>query len=282
MPELPEVETIKEALNRAVNGAVIQSVLIAERRFRIPIPDDFATKITGAAVKYLRRVAKYVIIDLDNGLSIVWHFGMSGRVRIISRDNLDSFTREKHDHVIIYTNKCTLVFNDARRFGLMTYLKTDELYASALFAKLGIDPFDERLNKQYLFSKLKDKHIPIKVALLDQSIICGIGNIYASEALYLARISPLRLCKDISLHECQILIGAIKTILQKAILAGGSTLKDYRQPDGSMGYFQFQHAVYGKEGMSCPDCQCEICKTGGIKKIIQAGRSTFYCNLLQK
>ncbi len=279
MPELPEVETIKEALIKAVDKAVIQSVLVFNRNFRVIIPDDFEQMLTGQTVSRIYRRAKYVIIDLTNGMSIVWHFGMSGRVRIISQKPA-SF--EKHDHVVICTNKCTLIFNDARRFGLITYVPTKDISSSPLFKHVGIDPFDSKLDGQYLFSKITHKQIPIKVALLDQSIVCGIGNIYASEALYLAHISPLRLCCNVSVDECSSLVSAVRDTLRKAIKAGGSTLRDYRQPDGSMGYFQMQHAVYGKEGLCCPDCVCNCPKHGGIKRITQAGRSTYYCDYLQK
>ena len=279
MPELPEVETIKEALIKAVDHSVIRSVSVFNRNFRIPIPDDFEKLLTGQTISRIYRRAKYVIINLTNGISIVWHFGMSGRVRIISQKKV---SLEKHDHVMICTDNCTLVFNDARRFGLITCMSSQDLEHSSIFAHVGIDPFDPQLDGEYLFSKIKYKHIPIKVALLDQSIICGIGNIYASEALYLARISPLRLCCAVSFEECSTLVVAVRDILKKAIRAGGSTLRDYRQPDGSMGYFQMQHAVYGKEGLRCPDCTCDCSLSGGIKKIVQAGRSTFYCDYLQK
>ena len=279
MPELPEVETIKEALVKAVDKAVILSVLVFNRNFRVIVPNDFEQILIGQTVSRIYRRAKYVIIDLTNGISIIWHFGMSGRVRILSQK---PETFEKHDHVVIVTNKCTLIFNDARRFGVITYIPTKDISASQIFKHVGIDPFDSKLDGQYLFSKIARKQIPIKVALLDQSIICGIGNIYASEALYLARISPLRLCCNISVEECSILVVAVRDILNKAIEAGGSTLRDYRQPDGSMGYFQMQHAVYGKEGICCPDCVCSCPKSCGIKRITQAGRSTYYCDYLQK
>ncbi len=279
MPELPEVETIKEALVKAVDKTVIQSVSVFNRNFRITIPADFEQMLTGQTISRIYRRAKYVIMELDNGISVVWHFGMSGRVRIISKKP-ESF--EKHDHVVIITNKCTLIFNDARRFGVITYIPSKDISNASLFRHVGIDPFDLKLDGPYLFSKIKHKHIPIKVALLDQSIICGIGNIYASEALYLARISPLRLCCNISAEECTTLVAAVRNTLNKAIKAGGSTLRDYRQPDGSMGYFQMQHAVYGKEGLCCPDCVDNCPHSEGIKKIVQAGRSTFYCKYLQK
>ena len=231
MPELPEVETIKEALRKAVEGAVIQKVIVRNRKFRIPVPADFEDTLEGAAILKVYRIAKYAVLDLDNGFSVVWHFGMSGKVKITDTYPADL---EKHDHIIIVTTRGILTFNDA-----------------------------------------------IKIALLDQSIVNGIGNIYASEALYAARISPLRECCSLSKQEISNLINAVRKTLQKAIDAGGSTLRDYRKPDGSMGYFQHMHCVYGKAGQKCPDCSCNGC-TEGIKKIIQGGRSTFYCRHLQK
>ena len=278
MPELPEVETIKEALRKAVEGAVIQKVIVRNRKFRIPVPADFEDTLEGAAILKVYRIAKYAVLDLDNGFSVVWHFGMSGKVKIIDTYPADL---EKHDHIIIVTTRGILMFNDARRFGLMTCLKTSNLRACSLFSHTGPDPFDEQFNADYFSAKLCHKKTAIKIALLDQSIVNGIGNIYASEALYAARISPLRECCSLSKHEISNLINAVRKTLQKAIDAGGSTLRDYRKPDGSMGYFQHMHCVYGKAGQKCPDCSCNGC-TEGIKKIIQGGRSTFYCSHLQK
>lgn len=279
MPELPEVETIKNALQKAVDKSNITKVVVNNNRFRELIPNDFAKRIVNSKIVSLQRIAKYIILALDNGLSIIWHLGMSGRVKICESvpDVLD-----KHDHVIIETTKGTLIYNDARRFGIMTYCKTDELKNHRLFAHVGIEPFAEELNGTYLFNKLKNKKVPIKIALLDQSIINGIGNIYASEALYTASILPTRSACDLTEKECETLVESVRTVLHKAIEAGGSTLKDYRKPDGSMGYFQNMHCVYNKTGQKCPECKCDINKTGGIKKIVQAGRSTFYCPAKQK
>lgn len=279
MPELPEVETIKNALQKAVDKSNITKVVVNNNRFRELIPSDFAKRIVNSKIVSLQRRAKYIILNLDNGLSIIWHLGMSGRVKICESvpESLD-----KHDHVIIETTKGTLIYNDARRFGIMTYCETDKLKDHRLFAHVGIEPFAEELNGAYLFNKLKNKKVPIKIALLDQSIINGIGNIYASEALYTASILPTRSACDLTEKECETLVESVRAVLHKAIEAGGSTLKDYRKPDGSMGYFQNMHCVYNKTGQKCPECKCDINKTGGIKKIVQAGRSTFYCPAKQK
>lgn len=220
-----------------------------------------------------------MLLELDNGLSVIWHLGMSGKVKI---SDFPPEKKEKHDHVMIETDKATLVFNDARRFGMLTYAETSGLGRCSLFAHIGTDPFDERLDGLYLYNKLQNKKIPIKAALLDQSIVNGIGNIYASEALFDAGIDPMRPAGNLSQKDCGRLVQSVRKILRQAIEAGGSSIHDYRKPDGSLGYFQNMHCVYNKTGQKCPGCTCNIAQTGGIKKIVQAGRSTFYCPVKQK
>ena len=279
MPELPEVETVKNALLKAVDKANITKVSIYNNRFRKIIPDDFARRIEGTQIAAIRRKAKYLLLELDNGLSVIWHLGMSGKVKI---SDFPPEKKEKHDHVMIETDKATLVFNDARRFGMLTYAETSGLGRCSLFAHIGTDPFDERLDGLYLSNKLQNKKIPIKAALLDQSIVNGIGNIYASEALFDAGIDPMRPAGNLSQKDCGRLVQSVRKILRQAIEAGGSSIHDYRKPDGSLGYFQNMHCVYNKTGQKCPGCTCNIAQTGGIKKIVQAGRSTFYCPVKQK
>ncbi|MDR1693677.1 MAG: bifunctional DNA-formamidopyrimidine glycosylase/DNA-(apurinic or apyrimidinic site) lyase [Lactobacillaceae bacterium] len=278
MPELPEVETIKTAISESVGNGRIKKVNIRNRKFKEPIPLDFENVVSGAKIISFKRIAKYIVIELDNGNSIIWHLGMSGRIKI-----LDSMPEEleKHDHIIIELDNKTLIYNDARRFGLITHCKTKDLKSHKLLSKIGLDPFDENLTAEYLYKNLKTKKNPIKTALLDQTIINGIGNIYASEILFLAGISPLRLSNAITKKESQKIIEATIEVLKKAIKAGGSTLKDYRKPDGGIGYFQNSHCVYNKTGQKCCNCTCDTSKTGGIKKITQAGRSTFYCPVKQ-
>lgn len=279
MPELPEVETIKNALIKAVDKANITKVSIFNNHFRKIIPDDFARRIEGAQVMAIRRKAKYLLLELSNGLTVIWHLGMSGKVKIsdFPPENL-----EKHDHVLIETDKGTIVFNDARRFGMLTYEETNKLDDCSLFSHIGADPFDERLDGLYLYNKLQNKKIPIKAALLDQEIVNGIGNIYASEALFDAGIRPTRPAGELSRKDCGKLLESVRRILRRAIEAGGSSIHDYRKPDGSLGYFQNMHCVYNKTGQKCPGCTCNVAQTGGIKKIVQAGRSTFYCPVKQK
>ena len=279
MPELPEVETIKNALIKAADKANITKVSIFNNHFRKIIPDDFARRIEGAQIMAIRRKAKYLLLELSNGLTVIWHLGMSGKVKIsdFSPENL-----EKHDHVFIETDKGTIVFNDARRFGMLTYEETDKLDDCSLFSHIGADPFDERLDGLYLYNKLQNKKIPIKAALLDQEIVNGIGNIYASEALFDAGIRPTRPAGELSRKDCGKLLESVRRILRRAIEAGGSSIHDYRKPDGSLGYFQNMHCVYNKTGQKCPGCTCNVAQTGGIKKIVLAGRSTFYCPVKQK
>ncbi len=279
MPELPEVETIKNALEKVIVGANIINTKVFCRRFRCVIPDDFEQKTLNAEISNIRRIAKYIIVELNNGYSIVWHLGMSGKIKICESE---PETFQKHDHVVFTTDKGILIFNDIRRFGMIDIIESAKLNNHNALKNVGIDPFDENLTSDYLLEKFKRKRVPIKMALLDQSIINGIGNIYASEALYLSKILPTRESLSLSLAECESLITAVREVLIKAIKAGGSTLKDYAKPDGSTGYFQNQHCVYNKTGMRCPNCICDLNKTKGIKKITQGGRSTFYCETLQK
>lgn len=279
MPELPEVETIKTAMEKAVGKTNIIELSINNKNLREKIPDDFCEKIRGASIVSYKRIAKYIVIGLDNGLSIIWHLGMSGKIKISDEKPEET---AKHDHVILETGNGTIVYNDARRFGVFTYCPTEELPTHHLLARLGKDPFDPTLDAAYLQSKFKNKKIPVKEALLDQGIINGIGNIYASEALFGAKILPTRAAGSLSKKECGILLENVRIVLKKAIAAGGSTLKDYQKPDGSLGYFQNMHCVYNKTGQKCPHCTCNISETGGIRKIVQAGRSTFYCPVQQK
>lgn len=277
MPELPEVETIKNTVTQMLLGAVIHKVTVRQRKFRCPIPDDFAKKIEGARVISLRRIAKYMLVDLNNGQTLIWHFGMSGKIK--TESNLPAVL-DKHDHIIFETSNGVLIYNDVRRFGLIIPCDTVKLQENPLLKDLGLDPWDAALTPDFLFNKLQKKKCAVKIALLDQSIICGIGNIYASEILYRSRIHPARESDKVSLEECVRLIKYTKEVLECAIKAGGSTIHDYKRPDGDIGYFQNQHCVYNKTGQRCPDCHCQ--RKSGIEKITLGGRSTFFCPVLQK
>ena len=279
MPELPEVETIKNAVEKFANGARILSAEVRQPRLRELVPADFAEKISNTKIIGFKRVAKYMIINLDNGLSIIWHFGMSGKIKTESAipANLD-----KHDHIIISTDKGVIIYNDTRRFGLVTLCESANLKNHHCFKRIGLDPWDDNLTADYLLQKFKNRKTAIKIALLDQEIICGIGNIYASEILYKSRILPQRTSESVSRAEAEKIIKYTRDILEESIKAGGSTIHDYKRPDGDIGYFQQKHCVYNKTGQRCPDCKCDIKISGGIRKDIQGGRSTFYCPVLQK
>lgn len=279
MPELPEVETVKNGIREFIGNSIIENAEVFQRRFREPIPDDFEQKVRNAKIIGYRRFGKYLLVDLDNQYSIIWHLGMSGRIK-----TLKTYPKilEKHDHVVIKTQNGCLIFNDPRRFGLMLLCLSKDIGDHKLFCKMGLDPFDTNLTPSYLYKKLQRSKTPIKISLLNQEIVNGIGNIYASEILYKSAIIPTRLSLDISLEECDSLIQNTRLVLQNAIDNGGSTLRDYHKPDGSLGYFQNLHCVYNKSGQRCPDCSCDITKTDGIKKIVQGGRSSFYCPVKQK
>ena len=278
MPELPEVETIKTAIEKSIGKTNIIKVSINNKNLREKIPDDLPNLVKNTKIEGYERRGKYILIHLDNGITLIWHLGMSGKVKI-SKEKPEII---KHDHIIIETDSGFLVYNDARRFGLFTYCETKEVNNHRLFCKIGLEPFDIKMDGSYLHNRFKNKKVPIKTAMLDQTIVTGIGNIYASEALYLAKILPTREASSLTLEECCVLKEKINIVLKKAIKAGGSTLRDYQKPDGSLGYFQNMHCVYNKTGQKCPDCQCDTDKTGGIQKIVQAGRSTFFCPVKQK
>lgn len=279
MPELPEVETIKNTIAAAVDGAVILDVIVNQPKLRIPVPTDFGERIVGTKIESLQRIAKYMLINLNNGQTIIWHFGMSGKIKI---ESYLPTAFEKHDHLIITTDRGALIYNDPRRFGLVTLCESGKLKQHKLFKHLGPDPWDSEFNADYLRQKLYAKKVPIKIALLNQEIICGIGNIYASEILYHARILPNRASESISKHEAEQIVKYTRVVLEEAIKAGGSTIHDYKKPDGNIGYFQQKHCVYGKTGQKCPQCRCRTERTGGIQKVVLGGRSTFYCGTLQK
>lgn len=291
MPELPEVETVKMGLAPALEGRRFTRVETRRGDLRRPFPPRFAERLTGRKVVRLLRRAKYLLADLDSGETLVIHLGMSGRMSVYAEGKsrkLGQYLYEsappeaghgKHDHVVMETDApARLVFTDHRRFGLMTLLPTDRLDEDPLFRGLGIEPLSEGFDAAYLNRVLKGKETPIKSALLDQRVVAGIGNIYACEALFRARISPKRKASTIPGKRAQPLVDAIRSVLKEAIKAGGSSLRDYVQADGALGEFQHRFAVYDREGARCPGKDCD----GQIKRIVQAGRSTFYCPKCQR
>jgi formamidopyrimidine-DNA glycosylase len=292
LPELPEVETVKNGLVPVMEGHVLTHVLTRRGDLRVAFPNDFAGRLTGRRVTKLWRRAKYILCDLDDGETLVIHLGMSGRMTVYgtsgAQKKLGNYVHDmresdawngKHDHVVFDTDApAKIVFNDHRRFGLMLLIQTDELDQHKLFKGLGAEPLSDDLDVAYLRVALKGKKTPVKSALLDQRVIAGLGNIYVCEALYRARISPKRLAMKVSPEQAKRLLPAIKAVLREAIKAGGSSLRDHRQTSGELGYFQKSFAVYDREGERCPGKGCK----GKIKRIVQAGRSTFYCPSCQK
>ena len=283
MPELPEVETVRRGLSPAMLNAVISKASVNRPDLRWPFPDRMAERLTGARVIALRRRSKYILADLDTQETLLVHLGMSGRMTV-SGDPLGQFAHthpqaQKHDHVVFdMDNGARITFNDPRRFGAMDLMSTDAAAAHPLLAKLGPEPLGNNFDDIYLIERLSKRNTPIKSALLDQRIVAGLGNIYVCEALFRAKISPLRKARDLGEIQVKSLVPIIRQVLSDAINAGGSSLKDFRQADGELGYFQHSFDVYGREGDVChtPDC------TTTIERITQSGRSTFFCSQCQR
>lgn len=278
MPELPEVETVKRGLAPVMEGAKIVQADVNRPNLRLPFPDNMSARLKDTRIERLRRRSKYILADLDSGESLLIHLGMSGRM-LISGAKLGAFTHdhpptEKHDHVVFHMdNGARITFNDPRRFGAMDLLDTKTADAHKLLSCIGPEPLGNGFDESYLASALKAKNSPIKSALLDQRLVAGLGNIYVCETLYRAGISPLRKAAQISKPRVHSLVPIIRQVLNEAIEAGGSSLKDFRQADGDLGYFQHNFDVYGREGEPCrsPDCDADI------KRVVQSGRSSFYC-----
>lgn len=274
MPELPEVETVRRGLMTVLEGRRLSAVSVRRPNLRRPFPPDFACRLQGRRITALGRRAKYLTLALDDGWVVLVHLGMSGSMVIADGDTPPG----KHDHVIFDTEEGRrVIFHDPRRFGLMDLVRAEDLAGHPLLRGLGPEPLDESFTPAVLMAALAKRSGPVKAVLLDQTVVAGIGNIYASEALFRAGICPTRSASGIDGNDAVRLTAAIKEILTAAIKAGGSSLRDHRQPSGELGYFQFSFAVYGREGQPCPGCTCQ----DGIKRIIQAGRSTFYCEKKQ-
>ncbi len=275
MPELPEVETVCRGVAQALEGRKIVSAQIRRPDLRRPFPPDFARRLSGRTVTALSRRAKYMCWHLDDGWVVLCHLGMSGRMLV---GRADDAPPGKHDHVVIETDDGGRVtFNDARRFGLMDLVAAADLERHPLLAALGPEPLDAAFTPAVLAAALAARKSPIKVTLLDQTVVAGIGNIYASEALFRAGLHPARPAAGLSGAEIGALVAAIKAVLAEAIASGGSSLRDHRQPSGELGCFQHAFAVYDREGRPCPGCTCKE----GIRRITQAGRSTYYCDKRQ-
>lgn len=280
MPELPEVETVRRGLLPAMEGRLIERAEVNRPDLRWPLPERMAERLTGARVLALRRRSKYILADLSTGETLLIHLGMSGRM-LVSGITLGAFFHEhpapeKHDHVVLHLEGgARVTFNDARRFGAMDLLPTATAESHPLLVEIGPEPLGNAFNGSYLAARLKGRNTPIKSALLDQHLVAGLGNIYVCETLYRAGIHPARRAADVA--SPQDLVPIIRDVLAEAIEAGGSSLKDYRRTDGELGYFQKAFAVYGREGEPCLTPGC----TSIIARIVQSGRSSFFCPTCQ-
>lgn len=301
MPELPEVETVKRGLAPHLEGQTIAGVTLNRPDLRLPFPQRMAERVQGASILPLSRRAKYLLIPLSTGETLVLHLGMSGRVVVEQGEQADGPGRfyykagvappapdgrstargadrlVQHDHALIaLSSGARLIFNDPRRFGFMLLHASEKLGELPAFAGLGVEPLGNDFSQAALKALLKGRKTPVKLALLDQRLIAGLGNIYVCEALFRARIHPARAAGALSEKEIAALFPAIRQVLEEAIEAGGSTLRDYRSADGALGYFQHSFAVYGREGEACTACGAPLVRTA------QGGRSTFYCEACQR
>ncbi len=291
MPELPEVETVLRGLEPALVGRVLTSVELRRKNLRFPFPKDFRTRLMGSKVESLSRRAKYILVATDRGDRLILHLGMTGRFTILRRDGSVGIPGEfydgkaaqgtaegPHDHVVFTLDDGTrIVYSDPRRFGLMDLERPGETHK--LLADIGVEPLGNGLSADYLREAFAGKKAPLKAALLDQRIIAGLGNIYVCEALYRARLSPKRKAQTLSRkndERLENLVRHIRDILTEAIAAGGSTLQDYRSATGAEGAFQQRFMVYDREGEACVSCGRTV------KRLIQAGRSTFHCPSCQR
>jgi formamidopyrimidine-DNA glycosylase len=281
MPELPEVETVRRGLLPVMEGQVIESALVNRPDLRFPLPERMAERLGGQTVLSLRRRSKYILADLSSSETLLIHLGMSGRM-LISGAVVGEFHHphpvpQKHDHVVLHMgNGARVTFNDARRFGAMDLMPTAHWTAHKLLAGLGPEPLGNEFSESYLSARLKGRATPIKSALLDQAVVSGLGNIYVCEVLYRAHIAPTRLARDVTPAEVAQLVPLIRAVLAEAIEAGGSSLRDYRQADGELGYFQHTFRVYDREGEPCVTCGTPIAR------LVQSGRSSFYCPNCQR
>ena len=279
MPELPEVETVRRGLSPVMEGYQFERVELRRPNLRFPFPENFAARLEGETIIRFGRRAKFLDVSLTSGERLLMHLGMSGRFTIdgTSQGQFVSDTGgiTKHDHVVFHMSSGHRVtYNDPRRFGFMELVAKND--TPPRLAHLGPEPLSNECNAPNLREKLRGKKSKIKAALLDQSIIAGLGNIYVCEALFRARISPKRLSGRLTVAETETLVAHIKDVIAEAIDAGGSSLRDFAQADGDLGYFQHSFDVYGREGEPCPAC------TAPLLRINQSGRSSFYCKVCQK
>jgi formamidopyrimidine-DNA glycosylase len=296
MPELPEVETVRRGLAPTMEGALVEKMELGRPDLRFPFPDGFSALVEGRRIISLGRKAKYLLIELEDGMTIVSHLGMSGSFRVEETGEASDTPGEfhhprskdgKHDHVIFHLRQAgraaRVIYNDPRRFGFMHLVERANIDLYPAFAGLGPEPTGNALSADYLASRFDGKSQPLKTTLLDQKVIAGLGNIYVCEALWRAQLSPLRaagtLVTKTGKPKAQLveLTQKIRDVIADAIAAGGSSLRDHIQTDGTLGYFQHSFSVYDRQGHACSTPGCG----GTVERIVQAGRSTFYCAACQ-
>jgi len=293
MPELPEVETVRRGLAPLMEGAVVARVEVRRPDLRFPFPPRFAARLKGRRVEALSRRGKYLLAELDTGLVLLMHLGMSGSFRVeglsqpVGNGSL-YYARAKdvgHDHVVMHLQGgLRVVYNDPRRFGFMLLLRREDCEAHPLLAGLGLEPTGNALSAEALAPRFAGRAAPLKAVLSDQRVIAGLGNIYACEALWRARLSPRRTAGSLVRADGRAserlvrLVAAVRAVIADAIEAGGSSLRDHVQADGTLGLFQNRFAVYDREGEPCPRRSCR----GVVRRIVQSGRSTFHCPLCQR
>lgn len=275
MPELPEVETVKRALAQSSLNQHIKDIIQYRPNIRYEMPKAMGQKFKDKAINNYQRIGKYIVMDIDHADSIIIHLGMSGHFRI---EKTLLHPLPKHCHVVFICDDVVLHYIDPRRFGMIDIIADGDITQSKYLCYMGVDPFSNHLNSDYLYQQLQKKRVSIKQALLDQRIIAGIGNIYACEILWHSAISPLRLCHDVRHDECDKIVAHTRMVLQQAIDSGGSTLRDFAHGDGSLGYFQHYFHCYDRLNEQCQYKNCN----GYIKSLRQSGRSSYYCNIHQK
>ncbi len=283
VPELPEVETVMRGLQPVMEGKRIAKADVNRPDLRWPFPPQMSERLTGQTITSMRRRSKYILADLSSKETLLIHLGMSGRMLIDEVPTAEFHANPdlvgKHDHVVFtMQDGARITFNDARRFGAMDLIPTDGIERHWLIEKIGPEPLGNQFDESYLQSKLKSRNMPIKSALLDQRIVAGLGNIYVCEVLHRTGISPKRKAGSLGAKRVASLVPAIRDVLAEAIEAGGSSLRDHRQTNGELGYFQHNFAVYDREDHACAKPGC----TGRIKRIVQSGRSSFYCSTCQR
>lgn len=278
MPELPEVETVCRGLAPVLEGGRFKRVEMRRPDLRFPMPKDLPERLAGKRVERVRRRAKYILIEIEGGTILLLHLGMSGRIMVTPPDD-PSPLPGKHDHLVFaLSGGATVMFNDTRRFGVADLIEPGGESRHPLLATLGPEPLSNHFSGAILYDALRNRRSPIKTGLLDQKVVAGLGNIYVSEALFETGINPKRRCDRIGVDRMDRLAGEVRNVLNRAIAAGGSTLRDYAQVDGELGYFQHGFKVYDRDGEPCSKAEC----AGTIKRIVQSGRSTFYCSRCQR